>query len=133
MRRPLGTYFARPSGHDSLSKTASLKNVLLYFWGMVADSICCQILWCHSLASVEEAARTNNGELTRAVAPSMGNGEILASVSIFRAVVFEGGQDARGDVINCFVDHHGDVDAGQLVNGTALVKSLFSVEARATE
>jgi len=41
-----------------------LKNRLLNFCGVVAESICCQMLWFHSLASVADAVRTNNGELT---------------------------------------------------------------------
>src|SRR5256886_10351307 len=33
MRRPLGTYLARPSGHDSFSNETLLKNVLLNLCG----------------------------------------------------------------------------------------------------
>jgi hypothetical protein len=37
-------------------------NCLPYFCGMVAESICCQMLWCHSLASEFEAVRTIKGD-----------------------------------------------------------------------
>src|SRR6266850_2593555 len=62
MRRPLGTNFARPSGHDSLANETLLKIVLLSLTGTAADIICCQILWFHSLASVDEAVKTIRGE-----------------------------------------------------------------------
>jgi hypothetical protein len=41
-----------------------LKKVFLNLLGTVADSICCQILWFHSLASVDEAVRTISGDFT---------------------------------------------------------------------
>src|SRR2546423_13106835 len=64
MRKPLGTYFARPPGHDSFSNETLLKMRLLNLYGTVADIICCQMLWCHSLASVDEAVNTIRGEAT---------------------------------------------------------------------
>jgi hypothetical protein len=33
-----------------------------YLAGIVAESICCQMLWRHSLASLDEAVRTIFGE-----------------------------------------------------------------------
>ena len=39
--------------------------VLLNFAGMVAESICCQMLWRHSLASEFEAVSTIRGEPMR--------------------------------------------------------------------
>src|SRR5579885_252233 len=65
MRSPFGTYLARPSGQDSLTSDSGGMNCRLYFCGMVAESICCQMLWCHSLASELEAARTIKGEAIR--------------------------------------------------------------------
>jgi hypothetical protein len=62
IRRPLGTNFARPSGHDSFANETLLKIVLLSLTGTAADIICCQILWFHSLASVDEAVKTIRGE-----------------------------------------------------------------------
>src|SRR5258705_12465932 len=62
MRRPLGTNFARPSGHDSFANETLLKIVLLSLTGTAADIICCQILWFHSLASVDEAVKMIRGE-----------------------------------------------------------------------
>src|SRR5262245_33507738 len=64
MRRPFGTYFARPSGHESFSIEAGLMNVPLYLNGIVADSICCQTLCLNSLASVDDAVNTIFGEPT---------------------------------------------------------------------
>src|SRR5438132_10368246 len=63
MRSPLGTYLARPSSHDSLMSVAGSIHLRPYFAGMPAESICCQMLWCHSLASLEDAVRTIFGEL----------------------------------------------------------------------
>src|SRR3569832_679580 len=68
---------------------------------MVAEHICSQMLCFHSLASVAEAARTNNGELTGELcsfdyltefgpAPS---GEILAQFSVHPCLI--GPQYAR--------------------------------------
>src|SRR5438270_94655 len=62
MRRPFGTYLARPSGHDSLKNDTLLKKVLLYLCGTVAESICCQMLCLYSLASVDEAVSTIFGD-----------------------------------------------------------------------
>src|ERR1044072_2310003 len=90
---------------------------------------CDAIRWPQWTRQRERIMVSSRGKL----APSMGNGEILASVSIIRAVVFESGHDARGSVANCFVGHNGNVDAGQLVDGPALVKTLFRFEARAPE
>ena len=67
MRRPFGTYLARPSGHDSLKNETLLKKVLLYLCGTVAESICCQMLCLYSLASVDEAVSTIFGEAIRQV------------------------------------------------------------------
>src|SRR5688572_29665397 len=66
MRRPLGTYFARPSGQESLTSESGLMNVLLYLNGIVAESICCQTLCLNSLASLADAVRTIFGEPTEA-------------------------------------------------------------------
>src|SRR2546430_12034579 len=62
MRNPLGTYFARPSGHDSFAKDSGLIHLWPYLAGIVADSICCQILWRHSLAALDEAVKTIFGD-----------------------------------------------------------------------
>ena len=62
MRNPLGTYFARPSGHDSFWRDSGLIHLWPNFAGMVADNICCQMLWRHSLASLDEAVRTIFGD-----------------------------------------------------------------------
>src|SRR5262249_17462219 len=64
IRRPFGTYFARPSGHESFSIEAGLMKVPLYLKGIVADSICCHTLCLNSLASVEDAVNTILGEPT---------------------------------------------------------------------
>jgi hypothetical protein len=65
MRRPLGTYFARPSGQDSFIKVAGLIHLCPNFAGSPAASICCQMLWCHSLASLDEAVKTIFGEFNQ--------------------------------------------------------------------
>ena len=62
MRRPFGTYFARPSGHDSFTKASGFIHLCPYFAGIVAESICCQMLCLHSLASLDDAVRTIFGE-----------------------------------------------------------------------
>jgi len=58
MRRPLGTYLARPSGHDSFSKGNLIKDCIAEFVRDGGDIICCQMLWRHSLDSVDEAVST---------------------------------------------------------------------------
>src|ERR1041384_7666981 len=62
MRSPLGTYLARPSGHDSFLSDSSGIHRAPNLAGIVAESICCQMLWCHSLASLEDAVRTIFGD-----------------------------------------------------------------------
>jgi hypothetical protein len=44
---------------------AGLMNLWLYFCGIVAESICCQMLCLNSLASVDEAVKTILGEAIR--------------------------------------------------------------------
>src|SRR5947207_11092676 len=62
MRSPFGTYLARPSGHSSFTRQDGSIHLCPYLAGIVAESICCQILCRHSLASLEEAVRTILGE-----------------------------------------------------------------------
>src|SRR5438874_618342 len=86
MRSPLGTYLARPSGHDSFSSDSSGIHRLPNFAGIVAESICCQMLWRHSLASLEDAVRTIFGEPKESLQELVANqqvndGRIIASVT----------------------------------------------------
>src|SRR5438128_2722937 len=86
MRSPLGTYLARPSGHDSFSSDSSGIHRFPNFAGIVAESICCQILWCHSLASLDDAVRTIFGEPKESLQDlfarqQVNNGRIIASVT----------------------------------------------------
>src|SRR5882762_1636200 len=64
MRSPLGTYFARPSGQDSLFNSSGSRHLWACFAGIVAESICCQMLCRHSLASLRDAVKTIFGEPT---------------------------------------------------------------------
>src|SRR5207253_4355836 len=65
---------------------SGLRHLWACLAGIVAESICCQILWCHSLASLDDAVRTIFGEPKESLQDlfarqQANNGRIIASVT----------------------------------------------------
>src|SRR5437899_422773 len=85
MRSPLGTYLARPSGHDSLISAAGSIHLRPYFAGMPAESICCQMLCRHSLAALDDAVTTILGERNERASAKALNRNVIARLPLIAA------------------------------------------------